>query len=114
MELAVAIQELILDVVLAVRNSTGRAAMPIAAVPDPADGNTWVTLCDSARKLVTHSGGEHWSVGAGGWLMNLATRVVVRFCFGWTTVELKKLCISTLEAKTQEVALFIVSMLAPV
>ena len=102
-----------MDVVLAIRSSRGHAAMPTTSIPDAADGNTWVTFCDSARKLVKSVDGNAWTVGAGGWLMNLATRVVIRFSFGWRKTELDLLCISTLEAKCQEVALFIVSVIAP-
>ena len=106
-------QEHMMDVVLAIRSSRGRAAMPTTSIPDAADGNTWVTFCDSARKLVKSVDGNAWTVGAGGWLMNLATRVVIRFSFGWRKTELDLLCISTLEAKCQEIALFIVSVIAP-
>jgi len=112
-DLSPAAQEILLDVCVAVRDGTGRAAMPSRSIPDPAEGTTWVTLCDSSRRQVRHSNGVAWSVGAGGWIVNLATRIVIHVCFGWRASELKFIDISNLEGKMQEISLAIIRQLSP-
>ena len=112
-DLSLSAQEMLLDVCVAVRDGQGRAALPAFSLPDPADGTTWITLCDASRRLIPLASGEKWKVGAGGWIFNPATRIVIWFAFGWRHDEVKLIDISNLEGKCQEICLAIIRIISP-